>query len=68
MIFDALPILSAGRVRGTRALYPAAAAIALAVFVIDAFTMIDIVVAVLYATVVLLVASAGSRATTANVA
>ncbi|SDI71926.1 PAS domain S-box-containing protein [Paraburkholderia steynii] len=68
MIFDALPILSAGRVRGTRALYPAAAAIAAAVFVIDAFTMIDIAVAVLYATVVLLVASAGSRAMTANVA
>ncbi|BCZ83549.1 hypothetical protein PTKU64_72240 [Paraburkholderia terrae] len=68
MIFDALPILSAGRARGTRALYPAAAAIAAAVFVIDAFTMIDIAVAVLYATVVLLVASAGSRAMTANVA
>ncbi|AUT64138.1 PAS domain-containing sensor histidine kinase [Paraburkholderia terrae] len=68
MIFDALPILSAGRARGTRALYPAAAAIAAAVFVIDAFTMIDIAVAVLYATVVLLVASAGSRAATANVA
>jgi PAS domain S-box-containing protein len=68
MIFDALPILSVGRVKGTRALYPAAAAIALAVFVIDAFTMIDIAVAVLYATVVLLVASAGSRVTTANVA
>ncbi|WP_109477019.1 PAS domain-containing sensor histidine kinase [Paraburkholderia sp. C35] len=65
MIFDAmLP----GRVIGTRVLYLVAAAIALAVFVIDAFTMIDIAVAVLYATVVLLVASAGSRAVTTNVA
>jgi PAS domain S-box-containing protein len=42
--------------------------IALAVFVIDAFTMIDIAVAVLYVTVVLLVASVGSRAMTTNVA
>ncbi len=68
MIFNALPILTAGRVRSTRALYAAAAAIAVAVFVIDAFTMIDIAVAVLYATVVLLVASAGSRTTTTHVA
>ncbi|ALL71749.1 Signal transduction histidine kinase (plasmid) [Paraburkholderia caribensis MBA4] len=68
MIVNALPILTAGRVRSTRALYPAAAAIAAGVFVIDAFTMIDIAVAVLYATVVLLVASAGSRTTTTHVA
>jgi PAS domain S-box-containing protein len=68
MIFNALPILTAGRLRSTRALYAAAAAIAVAVFVIDAFTMIDIAVAVLYATVVLLVASAGSRTTTTHVA
>ncbi|WP_343656491.1 PAS domain S-box protein [Paraburkholderia caribensis] len=68
MIFNALPILTAGRVRSTRALYAAAAVIAVAVFVIDAFTMIDIAVAVLYATVVLLVASAGARTTTTHVA
>ena len=60
--------LPAGRVMGARALYALAAVIALAVFVFDAFTMIDIAVAVLYVTVVLLVASAGSRAATANVA
>ncbi|MBN3759344.1 PAS domain S-box protein [Burkholderia sp. Ac-20365] len=65
MIFGALQV---GRVRSTRALYLVAAVVALAVFVIDAFTMIDIAVAVLYATVVLLVASAGTRATTTNVA
>jgi PAS domain S-box-containing protein len=60
--------LPAGRATGARALYVLAAAIALAVFLFDAFTMIDIAVAVLYVTVVLLVASAGSRAATTNVA
>ena len=65
MIVNPFPV---GRVTGARALHMLAAVIALAVFAIDAFTMIDIAVAVLYVTVVLLVASAGSRAATANVA
>ncbi len=44
-----------------RALYACAAVIGLAVFVIDAFTPLDIAIAVLYVVVVLLVASTGSR-------
>lgn len=48
--------------------YAVAGAVALTVFTIDAFTSLDIAIAVLYVVVVLLVASAGSRRTTAAVA
>ncbi|WP_198665354.1 ATP-binding protein [Paraburkholderia kururiensis] len=48
--------------------YAVAGAVALVVFAIDAFTPLDIAIAVLYVVVVLLVASTGSRRTTTAVA
>ncbi|MGF6771735.1 PAS domain S-box-containing protein [Paraburkholderia sp. GAS199] len=50
--------------KNVRALYSLAFVVALTVFVIDAFTPLDIAIAVLYVVVVLLVASTGSRAAT----
>ncbi|WP_321797392.1 ATP-binding protein [Caballeronia sp. J97] len=48
----------------TRIIWMLAASIALAVFLIDALTPLDIAIAVLYVVVVLLVASTGNRAAT----
>ncbi|MFM0325309.1 PAS domain-containing sensor histidine kinase [Caballeronia glebae] len=52
----------------TRIVSMLAAAIALAVFLIDALTPLDIAIAVLYVVVVLLIASTGNRAATVTVA